>query len=103
MRRRIVSKEEFKNLIAEKQEDENHCYKCENVINSQFCWECKNLKNCLYCFQCENLVDSQFYWRNEKISEEEWINKYLEYIASLIKISQISNTSIAYTTTIGHG
>jgi len=61
------------------------CYNCKYVYNSQNTsdsWFCDNLKNCRNCFLCTNLVGKEYYFENQKFSQEDYEKKVSEILNS---------------------
>lgn len=61
--------------------DCNQCYNCRYVKSCTNCSDlifCENCQNCRNCFGCVNLVGKNFYFLNEKLSEEDYRKRLAE-------------------------
>ncbi len=54
----------------------------ENCFDSAFLYDCKSCRN---CFMCWNLRNKEYYFKNEKLSKEEYEKKVAEYDLSLLE------------------
>jgi len=54
----------------------SYLYFSENCSSSSFLWNCKN---CLDCFMSSNLRGKQYYFKNQKLSKEEYQERIAEF------------------------
>lgn len=61
------------------------CYGCNYLSYSQNCTDCwfsENLRGCKNCFLCTNLANKEYFFKNQKLSPEDYKQKISEYLSS---------------------
>lgn len=61
------------------------CYNCIGVSYSQNCRDClfsENLKGCSNCFLCTNLSNKEYFFMNQKVDKEQYLESVRQFLGS---------------------